>query len=191
MTVHRRSLLVGGLATGLTGCTEPAMPTGGVPLAPGVTLGLPTPASLGRQIEASQLVQATYQGRDIVFEGALSITADRVLLVCMDMLGRQALMAKWTGADFETTIAPWFPTSLRPDNMLADIMLIYWPAEPLRRTLRGAVLDESTGSRSIRDGRKTLIQIEYDSPDSWNGTARYESVVWSYSLRVQSAEARA
>lgn len=198
MRLLRRTLLLGGTAAGLAGCSKPHPPSDIVSLTPGVSLRLPDPGELGRPIEVAQLVQATYQGHDIAFEGQLSVTPERILLAAIDPLGRQAMTVRWAERSVSARVADWFATAPRPENMLADIMLIYWPADPLRRGLSGATLEEEPGKqgpgkagprqRVIRDSQRPLIQIDYTGADPWNGATRYRNLVWDYTLRVRSAE---
>lgn len=187
--LRRRALLLASLA----GCTAPEAPAGSVQIAPGASFWLPGAGELGRSIEAAQMVRANYRGRDIGFEGQMSVTPKRLLLACVDLLGRPGMTVRWERPRVSAQVADWFPASLRPENMLADIMLIYWPLASVRRGLTGsllAVADEAN-RRVVLNGQQTVIQIDYRSDDPWNGTAVYTSVLWGYTLEIQSVEVRA
>lgn len=188
MMLSRRLGLFGGVAAALGGCHPPDAPTDIVALAPTVSLRLPDAAALGRAVEAAQMVQADYQGRAIAFEGQLSVTANRLLLACIDPLGRPLMTVDWSGRRVSARTADGFPTGLRPQNMLADIMLIYWPGPVLRAGLSNATLEEGSDWRTVRDAYQPLIRIEYGAGDPWKGTARYRSLLWRYTLQVQSVE---
>jgi hypothetical protein len=186
MNLPRRTLLLAGLA----GCTAPESLPGSVAIIPGVTLHLPGPNELGRSVEAAQIVRANYRGRDIVFEAQLSITPQRLLLACIDPLGRPAMTVRWEQGQVSAQRAEWSPASLRPENMLADIMLMYWPQPSLRQALAAsnATVTDTPNRRTVLHRQQPIIQIGYQSNDPWNGTVSYESVFWNYTLDVQSVE---
>jgi hypothetical protein len=187
--LRRRALLL----TTLAGCTAPEPPASSVQIAPGASFCLPGAKELGRSIEAAQMVRANYRGRDIGFEGQLSVTPERLLLACIDLLGRPGMTVRWEKPRVSAQVADWFPASLRPENMLADIMLIYWPLASLRHGLAGsgiAVTDDAN-RRVVLNRQQPVIKIDYRSRDPWNGTAVYTSVLWGYTLEVLSVEVRA
>ncbi len=167
-----------------------------VPLSPAVTLTLPPADTLGRRVEATQLVTLHYQDEAFTFEGRLSATPEAFVLVGTDSLGRRALRLRWSAAGLETERASWLPDSLRAENILADIMLLYWPEEVLRPRLAGAVLERSpTGRKVLREGTE-IMRIRYPGPPwqgppwqgpPWSGVAQLENMTWGYTLDVRSA----
>lgn len=172
----------------LAACTSLMPPTlNQVPLAPGVTLSLPTPAELGKSVEAAQLVTARHGGDVFVFEGRLSVNADTLALVGTDPLGRRAMTLHWSVGKLEVERAAWFPSNLHPENILADIALLYWPEHSLRGHLRGAKLESVQGGRVIRRDGADVISIHYEG-QPWSGTARLRNFVWGYEIEVRSQE---
>jgi hypothetical protein len=170
----------------LVGCTTP---TGRapVPVAPGIALSLPVPGELGRSVELVQLVTARRGGESFVFEGRLSAQPGSLVVISSDMMGRRAMTIRWNGVAIEAERADWMPASLRPENVLADIMLIYWPAQSLARALGPEVrIEESPGTRRISRDGKELIAIRYDGPPL-AGTATLTNLAWSYEIEVRSS----
>lgn len=176
-----------------------ALPGGGaidarVPMiAPDKVLDLPRPADLGRRVEAAQLITASRDGQTFVFEGRLSVTPERLLLVGVDSLGRRAMTVAWTESGLEVETAPWLPPALRPGSMLADIVVLYWPEAAVRQALAptGGTLTADGGRRVVRIGEKEVLRAEHDWAEGapWNGTLRYANLAWGYEIEVQSAEA--
>lgn len=177
------------LAVTFAGCAPlPPRLSESVLLAPGVRLDLPPPAAFGRQAEMTQRVVARH-GKDVfVFEGRLSIGPDRLLLVGIDLFGRRAMTIDWNGAQMNVERAPWLPETLPPENVLADIVLLFWPEEAIRHALHGAELTVGNASRSIRRGSEEIIAITYDNhPDTivatlTNRSRHYEIEVRSKTL---------
>ena len=177
------------LAVSFAGCA-PLSPrfSESVLLAPGVQLDLPPLAAFGRQAEMMQWVVARH-GEDVfIFEGRLSIGPDRLLLVAIDPFGRRAITIDWNGAQMNVERAPWLPETLPPENMLADIVLLFWPEDAIRHALHGAELAVGNASRSIRRGSEEIIAITYDNhPDTivatlTNRSRHYEIEVRSKTL---------
>jgi hypothetical protein len=147
--------------------TPPAPPPGSVMVAPGTLFALPAPAALGREIEAVQLVTARHGKDEFTFEGHLSVTKDRVLLAGTDGFGQRLMEIAWDGKTLTAHKASFLPDSLPPENVLADVMLIYWP-----------------GAAAGIDQDKIVIERD---PDPWRGQARLTNRAWDYEIDVRSS----
>jgi hypothetical protein len=188
--VRRRALLRFGVLLALDACATPP-PRDQVLVAPGLTLLLPGPASLNRRIEASQLVVARYGARTIAFEARISAAPDHFDLLCIDTLGREAMRIHWTQAGIVAEKAPWVPENLRPENMLADIVMLYWPEAVVADALAasGGTLVAEPGVRSIRLRGRAVIHADFQplpGADPWNGKVRYRNLPRDYTLDIQS-----
>ena len=172
------------LALALAACS--ASPSGAKPeavtVAPGITLALPAPGELGHGVDAVQLVTARRGGDSFVFECRLSVDGERLLLVGSDSMGRRAMAVRWSKDGMTVERADWLPDTLRPENILADIMLLYWPEAAVRRGLSGAVLSQTSQGRSIGES----IAISWQG-DPWNGSSRLVNTPWGYEIEVRSA----
>ena len=171
------------LLLALAACSSAAPPVADrVIVAPGITLALPAPAELGRAEDAVQLVTARRGGDSFVFECRLSVDGERLLLVGSDSMGRRAMAVRWSKDGMTVERADWLPDTLRPENILADIMLLYWPEAAVRRGLSGAVLSQTSQGRSIGES----IAISWQG-DPWNGSSRLVNTPWGYEIEVRSA----
>ena len=151
-------------------------------VAPGITLALPAPGELGRQEDAVQLVTARRDGESFVFECRLSVDAERLLLAGSDSMGRRAMTVTWGQGAIAVERADWLPDTLRPENILADIVLLYWPEDSVRRGLRGAALTQTPQERRIGEA----VTISW-AADPWNGLSRLVNGPWGYEIEVRSA----
>jgi hypothetical protein len=177
------------LAVGLLlgACAAPVRSIDTVAVAPNILLVMPSPGDLGRPVDVMQLITAR-RGSDVyVFEGRLSATAESLLLVGMDGMGQRILTIRWTEGRMEVERAAWLPDSLRPENVLADIILVYWPEASLRRALAasGASLESNTVSRVIRQHGDDIIDVRYEG-EPWSGVARLRNLAWNYEIEVRS-----
>ena len=162
-------------------------------LAPDQQLTLPRPGDLGRRVEAVQLITGKHGDQAFAFEGHLSVTPERMMLVGLDTLGRRAMTLTWTDTGVEVDTAPWLPPSLRPGSMLADLVVLYWPEAAVRRALAatGGELVEEPHARTVRSGGKELLHAEHswNTGGPWTGAMRYANRAWGYEIEVQSQEA--
>lgn len=160
-----------------------------IALAPGIQISLPALNGLNRHIEVVQSVVARYGSRTIAFEGRIDAAPDHFTMVCSDGMGRRAVTVEWTekGVRYET--APWVPAELRPQNMLADLVLIYWPQEALAQALPDAAISTTPTGRSISIGGKDIARIDYTptAADIWFGKTVYQDKLWNYTLSIESA----
>ena len=159
-----------------------APPPGSVMVAPGVQFALPMPSTLGREVEAVQLVSARHGADTFTFEGHLSVTRERVLLAGTDGFGQRLMEISWDGKTVSAQKAAFLPDTLRPENVLADVMLIYWPEAAVRAGLGGAAFE---GGRVVRDG-KELVAVEHDA-DPWHGHAHLTNRAWNYEIDADSS----
>ena len=190
--IPRRTAITASALFLLSACTahSPDASPDHVVIAPGLALIMPDPASLNRRIEAAQLVIARYRTQTIAFEARISAAPDHFDLLCIDTLGREAMRIHWTQTGIVAEKAPWVPENLHPENMLADIVLLYWPEPIVAQSLAasgGTILAEP-GLRSIRLLGKELIHAEFQpiGADPWNGKARYRNMPRDYALDIQS-----
>lgn len=184
-----------GLALLLTACaTHSASPAvSKVSIAPHLTMTMPRPGDLGRSFEVAQLVTAHYGDKTYVFEGHLSARPDRFLMIGLDTTGRRAMTISWTDAGITYEAAPWVPAQLRPENILADMVLLYFPDPVISRALAdsgGTVATTPTRRSIIADG-KEVVTADYQPTvpgDPWSGRQHYHNLAWGYDLDIQTAE---
>ena len=154
---------------------------------------LPPPSDLGRDVRMDHLVTARYGERIVSFEGHIEVTGGRFQMAVIDPLGRKALTVDWTGDDIAYSAAPWIPDVLQPQNILADLVLIYWPPDVLRRALAPAHagLEATPGHRAVvRDGAE-IIRIDFFPQDggvSARARVSYRNLAFGYSLDIRAAE---
>lgn len=196
-----RSLFSAGLLILLSGCATP--PTAENPrqtnissairIAPEVVLQLPDPAELGRPVEASQLVTADYGGQSYAFTARISATPEHFLMVGLDLIGRKLLTIDWQKDGITYEKAKWLPAQLQPENILADIVLLYWPDQAVRHALSGSAVQllVNENGRAILAGEQKVWQADYQAKtenNRWSGKLHYRNLALDYEFSVQSVE---
>jgi hypothetical protein len=86
------------------------------------------------------------------------------------------------------------PSALRPDSMLADIVMLYWPEDVVRRAIApaGAELVVNAKSRTVRIDGRDVLHVDYDQSGTgpWTGSLHYANRGWGYEITVRSVEAQ-
>jgi hypothetical protein len=163
-------------------------------IAPGHVLALPQPGDLGRSVEATQLITVHRGGEVHAFEGHISVTPERLLLVGLDGMGRRALTLTWDkSGKVSGQTAAWMKDPVPPGPMLADLIVLYWPETSVRAALAGAgaALVVRSGSRSVVVDGAEVLHVDYQGSarPSWSGSLHYKNDAWGYEIDVQSVEA--
>ena len=164
-----------------------------VQIAPDVSLTMPSPSDLDRTVEATQLVTAHYGNQTFAFEAHINATPERFLLVGLDLMGRKLMTIDWTKDKISYETASWVPAQLHPENILADIVLLYWPDRAVNNALAksSGKLISNADHRTIMSGNKAIWQADYASKpknDPWSGELHYRNLAWGYDFTVQSTE---
>ena len=175
----------------LAACAAPVPDLPPVPIAPHLAVALPSPAEAPPARQVVQLVTARYGARTIVFQAYLRPWDGAVRLTCLDSLGRVAMTVLWTAAGLAVHREPWVPAELKPENILADIVLIYWPEAVVRSMLAGggAVLRTGPDSRTVSQQGQDVIRMTYHRPPAgspWDGRVDYRNEAFGYTLDIQS-----
>lgn len=189
LTATRLSLAI--LILSAAGCAARyVVSPGSSRIAPGLDIALPAGRDLGFPIEVNQLITAHYRGQTEVFQAYVSVTPDRITVIAFDPFGGRAMTITATDDGIHTELAPIVPGALRPGNILADIAIVYWPAETIRRGLAGtsATFYDDERERTISlDGREVVL-VTYDAPheNTWPKAAHLRNIAYGYELDLQS-----
>jgi len=164
-----------------------ARPVAAVEFVPGVNFDIPPPSAFGGHIDALQIVTARHGGDSRTFEARLSVTSDSLLLVATDSTGRRLMTINWHNGALAVERAPGVPDDLKPENIVMDIVFMYWPPAAIRGGLGiGGSLAVSERHRTISANERELVTITYDHADPWTGLSRLRNHVWNYEIEVRS-----
>lgn len=188
--VHFRFFVALLAASALHGCASTPAGDSRAFLAPGLRFTTPSPQELGVVVHVAQLIMARYRGETFVFETQLSISRDHLTMVGLDPLGRRAITLTSTPGGITAQTASWLPAFIKPTNILADMAVVYWPTESVRRGLvgSGAELHSDARQRTITLEGREIIRVDYEEPQapSWAGAVRYRNSAFGYELTLRS-----
>jgi hypothetical protein len=186
----RNLALVGAAILAVSCASTRESATGVVDIAPGVTLTLPPRSPFGPEANVVQLGQARYEDRDVAFQAVISSKPGAMSLVMTLPSGPRVMSFKWTPGSLQTKLEPIAPKGLSADHMLADMIVMYAPADLLQSLLSGAELTTaSDGARRIVRGGDVLVVVTrpIGSPGNlWIGDAMLENKAFGYTLHIES-----
>jgi hypothetical protein len=163
---------------------------GSATIAPGIDFAIPAARELGYSIEVTQLITAQFRDQHQVFQAYVSVTPEKLTLIALDPFGGRAMTVTATDDGIQSETAPIVPAVLRPANILADVAIVYWPAESLRSGLAGtsASLYDGAGERRIDVDGRAIVQVTYESPHdkTWPRLAHLQNTAYGYRLDLQS-----
>jgi hypothetical protein len=178
------------LGAALAGCATVPLPPGETRIAPSVVFAIPGPEALGYPVAATQLITAHVRGNTLAFESHVEIGKESIDLVGLDPFGRRALTIHWRDGVLSYETAPWLPDRVKPENILADIAITYWPEAAIRAGLAssGATVEDSPAHRTIIAGGHAIISIDYDGAEAqrWTGMVHYRNEALDYDLDIRS-----
>ncbi|HEY4345648.1 MAG TPA: DUF3261 domain-containing protein [Parvibaculum sp.] len=159
-------------------------------IAPGVTLSLPLEQPFGGAADAVQLVQARYRNQHQIFQSVIESSDQRFTVLMTVPSGPRIMRVDWSRGSVTEKREPIAPASLSAERMLADLMLVYAPAEVLRAAIGGGILVvEADGTRRISKDGHELVVATRPAGDIWNGHARLSNIAYDYALDIQSQRA--
>ncbi|CNE91947.1 putative lipoprotein [Yersinia rohdei] len=158
-------------------------------LKPGVRVDLPQPM-ISEPINQQQLLTATAQGKQQSLLVLLHADGQRLTLVGLSPLGIRLFKVSYDkrGIQLEQSIKI---VGLPPANqVLADIMLSYWPIESWRPLLPAnwRLVDEGDKRRLFDDKDQIVTEISYQMSGSVRKPVAIEQFVFHYFISIQNVE---
>lgn len=156
-----------------------------IDVAKGVYLRLPAADELTRSFDATQLVSALFDGGVRSFEAHIEARPGRLAIVGVNAIGAVLFSIRYDGKDLAAR-GVGEAQAVRPEYVLADVLISHWDAGWIDARLEGAHLVEFAGGRRlIRDGQP-LVEITYESGAPWSGVALLVNHDRGYTLRIDN-----
>jgi hypothetical protein len=177
--MSRLPLILAGLAAGalLAGC---GTSRGQLPL-----LQL-SPADLGAPRTLEQRLSLTRGGQTRMIEAVVQCAPEKLTMVATT-LGVRLYEVSYDGRHALMSEAQLPAASLPPAVVVNDYILLYAPAEPLRRALPpGYTLVADPRTRRLMRGGHAVMRIDYDSEDPAAGRSRLHDAALGVDLVIDS-----
>ena len=159
-----------------------------------VRLGLKlAPASLGQSLSLQQHLIVEREGRTDELDTALEIDPDRLTLVGL-AFGQRVMTLQYDGKELTTWRHFMLPPQVRGEDVLEDLELTLWPAEPLRAALppgwdlNDAKRDDAPGRRrTLSFEGQPITVIDYQDAQRWGSKVVLNNLRYHYRLTIVTA----
>lgn len=167
--------------------TTRSSPADRVRVGEGVFLTLPQPPGYAHRQSVVQLVDATYQNQHQLFQSVVSLSDDAVKVVITVPSGPRILTIDWTSSGIRTKRAPMVPAGLKADNILADLVILFWDLDSINVALAGTATAIETGSGRavVQDGRIVMSIVSRDGMLS-RGDVQLTNQDFGYHLNIRT-----
>ncbi|MDX7987014.1 DUF3261 domain-containing protein [Xenorhabdus sp. 12] len=183
-------LLILSLACLLAACTNfPQDNTPSAWLKPGVRVSLPEP-TISPAINEQQLLTATVKGKQQSLIVLLSANEQHLSLVGLSSLGIRLFKLDYDKNGIHTEQSIVLPELPPANQVLADIMLSYWPISAWQTQLpAGWEIKDSGILRQLYDkSGKLITEIHYETPNGKRHPIRVQQFIFGYDIAIQHLE---
>jgi hypothetical protein len=149
------------------------------------TIRLLPPSALGRDFESYQQIEGSYRGESHYLEVYVQADRERLVMVAYNSFGAKVFEME-QAADWLRFSAALSPGRIKPEYILADFQLCFFPAGPLRRNLSAAGLsfeEQREGEallRTVSSEGRIIIEIRRTA-----GEVRYRNLLRGYQYIVR------
>ena len=165
--------------------------------APSINIGnnrltLPKPQALNLDLQASQILSATYQIKGekdhISSEVYLEINAHKIIMVAAAGWGGTIFTIDYNGATINSSSLPMPNAQMGVTHTLLDFILTYAPKNTIYRMLKGTDMNVqfSEKKRIYLLNEKPFIYIHYSNKDPWCGTVTLKNTLYDYQIHIQT-----
>ncbi len=159
-----------------------------------VTIALPSPAALGMDVTASQLITARWQGsekeQNQQLPVQLQVSEDQVILAGFSAWGTRLLSLTYRQTGIETQVLNGLEQTLpQPEQVLFNLMLSLWPKHAWEAALEDvswSMIDDSHQRQVFDQNNDLVFLIQYENGRGFDGNIRFESVRNDYQIEIQT-----
>ncbi|WP_025899170.1 DUF3261 domain-containing protein [Sneathiella glossodoripedis] len=152
-----------------------------------LTYTLPEVPWKGDDINAHQQVSLSFADKEIQLTAALRLRQGEVRVIFLDMTGQRVLDLIWTQQNLLVERAAWLPEQVSATDVLARIVLAYWPAREVEPGLTdNMALIQKPLSRFYTYSDQPFIKIQYSEEDIWNSRTVIDQPGSAFRLVISS-----
>ena len=144
---------------------------------------------LGSSHDVTQVLRGAFGGHDVTLQCAVTVTPANITIVGLTALGLRAFTVKYDGVHLEAERAPQVPEFFKPEQLLNDFQLVFWPLPALEKVLEGTdwhVSEPHAGTRRLRSGDRLVAEVHYADANAWAGRAWIAHFDIPYTISIES-----
>lgn len=143
-----------------------------------------SPAALGCAAAVQQRLSVTPPGESPRELDALLEVDTTALRLALLNMGQMVGTLSWDGAHLEPQLSRWWPAQLKPEQVLSDLQLAFWPEDAIAKALPApwTLMAAASGERVLLHNGTPHVRVRSVSPDALEIV--YERGGWT--LRVDT-----
>lgn len=146
-----------------------------------------SPRSYGGELELSQRLTVTRDGKSHSFDAQLEVDAQAVRIAAVAM-GQTFASMTWDGTTLQQQVSTHVPAAVTAERILSDVQLAWWPLAAVQAGLPPGWTVEQTGdTRLLSDHGAPVARITYEGNGPAYPHVRLEHVRHGYVLDIDSA----
>jgi Protein of unknown function (DUF3261) len=156
---------------------------------PDVPRPLLPPSTLGAERAVNQIVRGAFGEREMTMNCVVTVKAGTMTIVGLSAMGVRIFTIKYDGRTTSVDNSLPVPAQLTPERLLADLQLVFWPADTLVEPLREGgwqVSESAPGTRRLRRDARLVAEVHYASADPWAGRTWLVNIEHGYTLSIES-----
>ncbi len=169
----------------LAGCTTAPLPR--AHLDQKTEYELPANPWEGPRLNAFQQLSIQFKEKALFLQAFIALAPGQAKITLLDMSGRRALDINWQQDEVQIYRADWLPDAARAEEVLARLVLAYWPAEIARTGLPvGTVLRIEAARRLVENTSGTVLLITSDGENPWMSKTVIDQPDSAFRLTISS-----
>ena len=169
----------------LAGCAAAPLPR--AHLDQDVRYDLPANPWQGERLNAFQQLTIEFKEKTLFLQAFIALEPGRAKITLLDMSGRRALDINWQLNNIQIYRADWLPGTARAEDVLARLVLAYWPVEIARAGLpAGTRLRVRGGQRVVENTSGQVLSIVSDGEQPWTAKTVIDQPNAGFRLTISS-----
>ncbi|HKE44761.1 MAG TPA: DUF3261 domain-containing protein [Steroidobacteraceae bacterium] len=147
------------------------------------------PSTLGATRSANQRLRAAYGDQEISLDCVVNVDADHLTVIGLLPGGPRVFTVEYDGKQVSEQKSSGVPEALRPELLLNDLQLTFWPRAALQTALQNTawrVTEPDPRTRRLTRDAKLVAEVHYASADPWTGRAWLVNFERGYSITIDS-----
>lgn len=144
---------------------------------------------LGKNIEFNQYFQGSYAKNKYSVNLVTKISPDKAIIIGITSIGHRLFTIDYNNHRLNFTASKMIPkdSRIKPEYVLADMQLVYFPLVEIRRNISSnVVVKEGAKKRIFYKNNQPFIEIKYSSIDFLNSDISFKNLERKYEYIIKN-----
>lgn len=152
--------------------------------------------SLGKNLSLNQALKGSFKDTEQKFNLILENSSQETKVIGLTNFGNRLFMVNYDCNKVKVEMSPILKMApnikkLKPEYILADIQLVYWPLEEIQKNLSDnlkikEISKDNQTKRILFEGEKPIIEIVFSAQDILKSKIYYHHLERGYSYSIEN-----